>query len=176
MGHYHHFMGGLFKAAVFATIILTVVALFRQWLKHKERQWAFTLKQDNNKALAPLKISAYERIVVMLERISVQSLVLRHQSYSATASFLQLELVKSIREEFDHNVSLQMYVSQECWEKVKRAKEETSELIKVAFTRVRPESSSVDLTIEIMKLEAAVGGSAIKDALLSIRMEMGRYF
>ncbi len=176
MCHHHHFMGGVFKFFIFATIVFTLVFLFKQWLKYKERQWAFVLKQDNNKALAPLKISAYERIVVMLERIAPQSLVLRHQSYSATASFLQLELIKSIREEFEHNVSLQMYVSAECWSKVKRAKDETSDLIKVAFTKVRPESSAMDLTIEIMKLEATVGNSAISDALLAIRIEMARYF
>jgi hypothetical protein len=176
MEHHHHWISYMLKAVAFISVILLIILLFQQWLKHKEREWVFILKQDNNKALAPLKITAYERLVVMLERTSPQSLIMRHQSYSATASFLQLELIKALREEFDHNVSLQMYVSIECWDKIRRAKEETSELIKVAFTKVRPESSATDLIIEIMKLEAAVGTSAIKDALLSIRMEMARYF
>ncbi|MFN0032756.1 MAG: hypothetical protein ACKVOR_11405 [Flavobacteriales bacterium] len=172
----HHFFWAITKAVVFISVIILAVALFKMWLRHRERHWAFILRQDNNRALAPLKISAYERIVVMLERMSPQSLVLRHQNYSASASFLQLELVKALREEFEHNVSLQMYVSAECWDKVKQAKEEINELIKVAFTKVRPESSAVDLTIEIMKLDTVTGNSAVKDALLAIRMEMARYF
>ena len=149
---------------------------FIKWLKHRERAWTFVMRQDNKKALAPLRISAYERIVVMLERISPQSLVMRHNINAVTASSLQMEIIKAIRAEFEHNVSLQMYVSSECWEKVRRAKDETSELIKVAFTKVRPESPAVELGREILQLEASVGNSAIQEALSGIRLEMAKYF
>ncbi len=158
-----------------ATLILAGI-LFMKWLRYKERLMAFQLKQDNNKALAPLKITAYERLVVMLERISPQSVLMRQSNSSGNATMLQLELMRAIREEFEHNISLQMYVSMECWEKIKRAKEETTELIKIAFTKVRPEGPAMDLTKEILKLEATAGNSAIKDALLAIRIEMARYF
>ncbi len=173
---HHHWIYFAVKLLCFCAIIILLVVLFRQWLRHRERQWAFILKQDNNKSLAPLKITAYERLVVMLERISPQSLVLRHSSHAASAGMLQLELIRSIREEFEHNVSLQMYVSIECWEKISKAKDETSELVKIAFTRVRPESTAMDLTREIINLDAKVGNSAVKDALLAIRIEMARYF
>ncbi len=174
--HMHHILAIILKLAILVTIVIIVVVLFNKWLKHKERAWAFVLKQDNNKALAPLRISAYERIVVMLERISPQSLVMRHNMSTTSAAFLQMEIIKSIREEFDHNVSLQMYVSAECWEKVRRAREETAELVKVAFTRVRPESPAMELSREILKLEAAVGSSAIREALHGIRIEMAKFF
>ena len=164
------------KLACFIAFLLVVVSLFNKWMKYRERAWAFTLKQDNNKALAPLRISAYERIVVMLERITPQSLVMRHNSGTSSAAFLQMDIIRGLREEFEHNVSLQMYVSPECWEKVKHAREETAELVKVAFTKVRPESSAMDLSREILKLEATVGNSAIREALLGVRMEMARYF
>lgn len=171
-----HFFSVLLKIFGFIAVIVIVIILFNIWLKHKERSWAFLLKQDNNKALAPLRISAYERIVVMLERIAPQSLVMRHNTGNASAASMQMEMIRSLREEFDHNISLQMYVSQECWEKVKRAKEETSELVKVAFTRVKPDSSSLELSREILQLEAKVGNSAIREALLGIRIEMQKYF
>lgn len=173
MRHLIHFAS---SALILTAVIVAIIYCFKQWLKHKERAWAFTMKQDNNKALAPLKITAYERLVVMLERISPQSLVMRHNAGINNATLLQLELIRSIREEFDHNISLQMYVSSDCWDRIKKAKEETTELIKVAYTRVRPESSGMDLSREILHLEATVGISAIKDALLAIRLEMGRYF
>lgn len=178
MHHHPHFN---FYNAIFILIIIAIVAfvcysIFKRWLKHREREWAFIMRQDNNKSMAPLRITAYERIVVMLERITPQSMVMRYNLSTSSAAFLQMELIKALREEFDHNVSLQMYVSQESWDKVKRAKEETAELIKVAFTRVRPEATAMEFSREILKLEATVGNSAIREALLSIRHEMSKYY
>jgi hypothetical protein len=173
---HHHFFKLILLLIILAVVITIVVVLFNRWLKFKERGWAFIMRQDNNKALASLRITAYERITIMLERITPQSLVMRHNLSTSNAALLQMELVKSIREEFDHNVSLQIYVSKECWDKVRRAKEETTELIKVAFTRVRPESPAIELSREILKLEATVSNSAIREALLGIRIEMAKYF
>lgn len=172
----HHTYHLIIRLVAIAAVLLVAILLFQQWLKHRERQWAFVLRQDNNKALAPLKISAYERLVIMLERISPQSLVMRHVAGTNSSGMLQLELVRAIREEFEHNVSLQMYVSQECWDKVRKAREETAELVRIAFTRVRPDSPAMDLAREIMELDNKVGNSSVKDALLAIRIEMAKHF
>jgi hypothetical protein len=161
---------------VIAAIIISQYLILERWMRHKQREWAFQLKADNNRALASLRLSAYERIFVMLERISPTPLVMRQNVTKSSAALLQLELIKAIREEFEHNVSLQMYVSPECWEKVKRAKEETTELVKVAFSRIKPENTGMDLGREIFKLEAATGNSAIRDAIAALRHEMGRHF
>src|SRR5690606_16225757 len=98
-----------FTLLIIAAILLIVVVLFNKWLKHKERSMAFALKQDNNKALASLRVTAYERITIMLERMTPQALVMRISPTAATAGNLQMQLIKAIREEFDHNVSLQIY-------------------------------------------------------------------
>lgn len=157
-------------------IISVVIYLFNNWIKHRERSWMFALRQDNNKALAPLRISAYERIIVMLERITPQAMVMRVSASSSNAAYLHMDLTKALREEFEHNISLQMYVSDECWAKIKRAKEETGELYKVAFTRVKADSSAAEYAREILHLEAAVGNSAIREAIMAVRHEMGKHF
>ncbi len=158
-------------------IILTVlVVLFNKWLHYKERSWAFELKRDNNKALASLRITAYERITIMLERLSPQALVMRLSPTATSAGHLQMELMRAIREEFEHNVSLQMYVSQECWQRVERAREEVSELIKVAYTKVRSDAPTMELSRAILFLENEVGNGSIKDALKGVRLEMAQYF
>jgi hypothetical protein len=157
-------------------IVSVIIYLFNLWIKHKERSWMFALKQDNNKALAPLRISAYERIIVMLERITPQAMIMRMASNSSNAAYLHLDLTKALREEFEHNISLQMYVSDECWSKVKRAREETGELYKVAFTRVKADSSAAEYAREILHLEATVGNSAIREAIVAVRAEMVKHF
>jgi len=157
-------------------LISVIIYLFNVWIKHRERAWMFTIKQDNNKALAPLRISACERIIVMLERITPQAMVMRVSATSSSAAFLHIDLTKALREEFEHNISLQIYVSEECWNKVKRAREETGELYKVAFTRVKADSSATEYAREILHLEATVGNSAIREAIVAVRAEMGRHF
>jgi hypothetical protein len=157
-------------------LVSVVIYLFNMWIKHRERAWMFILKQDNNKALAPLRISAYERIIVMLERTTPQAMVMRLSATSSNAAYLHMDLTKALREEFEHNISLQMYVSDECWTKIKRAKEETGELYKIAFTRVKADSSAAEYAREILHLEAAVGNSAIREAIVAVRGEMGKHF
>jgi hypothetical protein len=157
-------------------LISVLIYLFNTWIKHRERSWMFALKQDNNKALAPLRISAYERIIVMLERITPQAMVMRVSANSSNAAFLHIDLTKALREEFEHNISLQMYVSDECWNKVKRAREETGELYKVAFTRVKADSSAAEYAREILHLEATVGNSAIREAIMAVRSEITKHF
>jgi hypothetical protein len=165
-----------FTLLIIAAILLVGVLLFNKWLKYKERSMAFALKQDNNKALASLRVTAYERITIMLERMTPQALVMRISPTAATAGNLQMQLIKAIREEFDHNVSLQIYVSQDCWMKVAKAKDDVSELIKVAFTKVSPDSPAMELSRAILLLEQEVGNPTIQQALLAVRQEMLRHF
>jgi hypothetical protein len=150
--------------------------MYNAWLQLQERKWTFTLKQDNNKALSSLRITAYERLTVMLERITPQAMVMRHNTGGMSAQALQLELIRAVREEFEHNVSLQIYVSAECWAKMMEAKAETTQLIKIAFTRLPSGHSALELSGEILRIEAEVGNPAIRHALHAVRIEMARNY
>jgi hypothetical protein len=165
----------LLSLAMVATFLF-IQWMYTRWLQLQERKWAFVLKQDNNKALSPLRISALERLTVMLERITPQALVMRHNTGGQTSLSLQLELVRAVREEFEHNVSLQIYVSAECWERVVAAKEETTQLIKIAFTRLPTGHSALELSGEILRIEAEVGNPAIRQAIQALRIEMARHY
>ncbi len=99
----------MLEVLALGALISIILYLFNTCIKHRERAWMFALKQDNNKALAPLRISAYERIIVMLERCTPQAMVMRLSTSSSNATFLHLDLTKELREEFEHNISLQMY-------------------------------------------------------------------
>jgi hypothetical protein len=150
--------------------------MYNAWLQLQERKWTFTLKQDNNKALSSLRITAYERLTVMLERITPQAMVMRHNTGGMSAQALQLELIRAVREEFEHNVSLQIYVSADCWAKMIEAKAETTQLIKIAFTRLPSGHSALELSGEILRIEAEVGNPAIRQALHAVRIEMARNY
>ena len=168
------------QQALVLAIIIGFMAMiwwsFSRFIKNRERAWVFAIKQDNNKALASLRLSAYERLVIMLERITPQSLILRHHIQASNAGILQRDLIRAIREEFEHNISLQVYVSIGCWEKVVRARDETIELIKIAATKVDTSSDPILLSQEVIALESIVQNSAIREAIIAIRQEMDAHY
>jgi hypothetical protein len=59
--------------AAFILLLVLVNRMFNAWMQYKERSWMFTIKADNNKAMSNVRIPAYERLVIMLERIAPSS-------------------------------------------------------------------------------------------------------
>lgn len=159
-------------ASAFIVLLLLIYRMVQLWIKHKERELAFQLKADNNKALSSLRITACERVIIMLERITPTSLVMRHNARAATASSLQLELIRSVREEYEHNVSLQLYVNDNTWIKIKDAKEEVLELIRLAYSKIPENGTGMDLSKEIFQIEALTGNQKIKAALEAVKNEI----
>jgi ankyrin repeat protein len=129
------------------------------------------LKTELMKQSLPLQLKAYERLTIMLERITPSNLVLRVNKGNMNGGQLQLELLKAIREEFEHNTSMQIYVSDMAWEMTKVAKEETLQLIKIAASKVGAEGSSMQLSKEVFDLENKTGNSAIQQAARVVRNE-----
>jgi hypothetical protein len=93
-----------------------------------------------------------------------------------TAAQLQLEVIKSIRQEFEHNVGLQIYVQVETWQAIVQAREETIEIIKLAFQDLTAQTSSIELSQRIFLLEAKTENACIKNALEMIRKEISNQF
>ncbi len=83
---------------------------------------------QNSRTVTPIKLQAYERIVLFLERISLESLLLRVSSPDMSASQLHTALLNAIRNEFEHNLSQQIYMSPQAWEVVSNA---SSNMIKI---------------------------------------------
>ncbi|MDZ4751572.1 MAG: hypothetical protein SGI87_08170 [Flavobacteriales bacterium] len=157
---------------ILSSLILLIVWRTKQLQKLKIMEWQWMLKLDNNKAIANLRVSACERLVIMLERIHPDSLVLRQNIATSNATMLQMELIKGIREEYEHNVSLQLYVSDECWQYVRFAKDEMLEVIKISYTKVRPENTAMDLSREIFKLSATLQSDPVKSAIAKVKREI----
>ncbi len=103
-----------------------------------------------------VNFQAYERLVLYLERINPSNMVLRMHKSGSNAKMLEAEMVKSIREEFEHNLSQQIYVSDDIWKLIRQAKEETIKLISLASSRCSESSSGTELGGILLELAAAV--------------------
>lgn len=100
---------------------------------------------NNQKVITPVRLQAYERMVLLLERISPQSLVMRLQRQNATNQELQSLLLKNIRAEFEHNMAHQIYISDKAWEMVRMAKEDCIKFINQTALQTKPDGNSLQL-------------------------------
>ena len=100
---------------------------------------------NNQKYITPIRLQAYERMVLLLERISPQSLVMRTQRQNITNQELQSALLKTIRTEFEHNMAHQLYISDKAWEMVRMAKEDCIKFINQTALQTKPDDNSLQL-------------------------------
>ena len=100
---------------------------------------------NNQKYITPIRLQAYERMVLLLERISPQSLIMRTQRPNITNQELQSALLKTIRTEFEHNMAHQLYISDRAWEMVRMAKEDCIKFINQTALQTKPDDNSLQL-------------------------------
>lgn len=132
-------------------VFLTAYLLIDKLLKNERDNRKVQVVLNNQKTITPIRIQAYERMVLFLERISPQSLVLRTQSKGMKNQELQGALLKTIRFEFEHNMAHQLYISDQAWEKVKAAKENLVKLINQMAIGVKPEGPAIQLSQLILE-------------------------
>lgn len=142
-------------------IFMTVMLFLRRQSEKDVRNFQFELnnqlKQERQKFFLPTRVEAYQRAVLLMERINPHSLVMRLHNPGLPAKALQSELLKAIREEYDHNVAQQLFVSAQGWEMVKNSKEETVKIINIAGNLMQATSMGMDLSAKIFEICAEVG-------------------
>ncbi|UII75704.1 hypothetical protein LV716_15800 [Flagellimonas sp. HMM57] len=105
---------------------------FRLHTKNEEGRRRFLLHKDSQKDTLPIRLQAYERMVLFLERIALNSLVVRVGPNGKDKSAYENLLIKQVETEFEHNLSQQIYMSEECWNIIKAAKNATIQMIRSA--------------------------------------------
>jgi hypothetical protein len=126
--------------------------LIKKFLDNEQKIRLLEMKKEWQKDLLPLRMQAYERMVLFLERISPNNLLMRVHKPGFTAKEFQVELHSTIRHEFEHNITQQIYISSQAWIVAKGSKEEIIKLINTAASRVEPNSSAMDLSAAIFEI------------------------
>ena len=156
--------------------LVSVLIIIRYYfiLKKKSKPASSSARSEDQKILLPLRLQAYERIVLFLERISPNNILMRLNKPDMTAIELQSVLVKTIREEFEYNLSQQIYISSTAWEMVKNAKEETIKMINIAAGKSNEEAPSANLVRNIFELALGTGKLPVDSAIDEIKKEIQR--
>jgi hypothetical protein len=130
-------------------VLVAVFMLIKRFLDRDYRNQLLLAKQSLKKDSMPLKLQAYERLVLFLERISPNSVLVRTHRSGMSAAQLHADLLATIRAEFEHNLSQQIYISSAAWEVVKNSKEDTLKLINNAYGRIGENGSGIQLSSQI---------------------------
>ncbi|MBT8288193.1 MAG: hypothetical protein HKN00_06060 [Flavobacteriaceae bacterium] len=126
---------------IFELLLYTVPALvtgiiayyfFREHTRNEDGRRRFLLHRDLQVNALPLRLQAYERMVLFLERISPNNLITRIRPTSSDKDSYEILLIATIEQEYEHNLSQQVYMSDECWNIITAAKSATIQLIRKA--------------------------------------------
>lgn len=159
-----------------AVVFATSYFMLRAFLEKEERKKLLEINLGNQKITTPLRLQAYERVILFLERISPDSLVIRTQTPGMTCKEHQSAMLAAIRSEYEHNLSQQVYISAQAWEGVRNAKESITKLINAASMRMQPESTAMDLSKTIFEMYISVDESPTVAAISVIKNEVSSLF
>ena len=107
---------------------------------------------NDSKALLSIKLQAYERLVLLADRIALPNLVSRVNQTGAGAKEMQALLTQTIRQEFDHNITQQIYVSQAAWDAISNLKEQNILIVNQVASFLPESASGADLNKGLMQL------------------------
>jgi hypothetical protein len=130
-------------------VFFTAYYLFKEQSKKELEQqkidYDTRVLEKNKEVLLPVKLQAYERLMLFLQRIHPNQMVIRNSSPNQNIMQLQSALMKSLRDEFEHNMSQQLYVSDASWDKVVNAKEECLKQINFAASKLNSDARGNEL-------------------------------
>ena len=157
-------------------LLAAVIYIVGGYFRESEKRERLKTVRGNQKLITPLRLQAYERLVLLLERISPEALVMRTNYPTKTCEMLHAELLKNIRTEFDHNLSQQLYVSEEAWNSVRNAKNYTVSLINNAYAQLNGKAPAIELSRKILDMNAALEQPITEKAINEIRREIQQIF
>ena len=151
-------MGNLTGTQLFIQLsIALILGGSLAYLLWKQRQQAKAnstprAKQEDPGKSFQLQLQAYERLILLADRIALPHVISRSNQQGVSLSEMQYLLVNTIKQEFDHNITQQIYVSAEAWDAVRNLKEQNIHIINQVASFLPPESTGMDLNKHILEM------------------------
>ncbi|NTW24150.1 MAG: hypothetical protein HGA37_05585 [Lentimicrobium sp.] len=154
--------------------LLTGTAVFfliRHFYRIENEKLASINQVERLKLVTPVRLQAYERMVLLLERMMPTQLIIRNMTPGALATDLQSALVNNIRQEFEHNLSQQLYISSNAWELIKNARETIISSINAVADKLEPGAPATDMAQLLFQGEMDNNNATLYKALEYLKNE-----
>lgn len=154
------------------TVVTGLIAyyFFKEHTKNEDGRRRFLLKKELQVNALPLRLQAYERMVLFLERITPSNLLIRVAPISSNKEDYESLIIQNIEQEFEHNLTQQIYISEECWNIINASKNATIQLIRKA--RLLEKTDSANKLREAVLTEMMERPSPSDTALSFIKEEV----
>ncbi|HUM98452.1 MAG TPA: hypothetical protein PK275_11395 [Chitinophagaceae bacterium] len=139
-------------------VIIAVISLLR-----RPQQNTIQPEKDNT---TPLRLQAYERLVLLTERMALPNLISRLNQPGMSAIEMKIILTENIKHEFEYNSTQQLYVNQSSWDAVRNLKEQNIMLINRVASSLPIDASAADLNKKILELVLSQPDGALHDLVL----------
>ena len=167
----------LLKMVVPAAIVLyAVYLLVRSFIMKEIELRKLEVRSRSIETILPARLQAYERMTLFLERTAPQNLLVRLNTPGLPAREFQKLLLDEIRNEYNHNVSQQVYISESVWNHIKNAKEDLALTINEAASQLGADATSLDLAKRIFELALEKKVDPIGHALSELKNEIQQIF
>jgi hypothetical protein len=153
-------------------VVYVAFYLLKPYLDKSEHLQLMELKKTISNQTLPLRLQAYERIVLFVERVNPANMLIRLSGSAVSAAELHSVVVSELRNEFQHNISQQIYVSDRAWTIVKRVKDDTLSVVTNAVKALPEGATSLDLSKTILAHLSHLEDNPYDIALKIIREDM----
>ena len=148
--------------------------MMQKFYNSEESKRKFELLRENQKQALPIRLQAYERVVLLLERINPTQLLLRVAPISKSKEDYATLLTHNIQTEYEHNLTQQIYLTAETWNIILKAKNSTVQMIRK--NAIREDILDADKLREAIMLELTEVESPSNIAISFLKEELKRVF
>lgn len=156
-------------------VFITAFYSIKLFMKNDQDKRNAEIREKTVSVSIPIKLQAYERLVLFLERVNPESLLIRTQSAEMSAGQLHHDILVTIRAEFEHNLSQQIYISSQSWLAVKRAKEVLIKIINEEAAKIAVNAPASALSEGILIRIIQMKDNPIQIAIDTLKSEVSTF-
>lgn len=156
-------------------VLITAYILINKLLRSESDRRDFELRKSSLSIVTPIRLRAYERLMLLLERTEPQKLILNLIKPGMTCFELHTALVAGLRQEFSHNVSQQIYVSSELWNAIKQTEQSLLNLINLSASKCPVDGDAAILAEGIIRIYDEEENNPTRVATEILKKEVRQY-
>ncbi len=157
-------------------VVWVAFFLLKPYLDKSEKLQLLELKKLISGQTLPLRLQAYERLVLFIERVNPANMLIRLNATAYNANDLNRLLVEEIRNEYQHNITQQIYVNARSWAVVKHVKDDTINIISNAIKSLPESATGLDLSRTILAYLSQLEDNPFDIATSMLRKDLEELF
>lgn len=152
-------------------VFFTIYYMMKTYLDKQYQLKVLEFRQSQNHTTIPSRLQAYERLSLFCERIAIPSLMLRLREDGQSNALLRMAMLLAIQQEFEYNITQQVYVSEQLWQIIKISRDNTVMDINGLYEQVDPKGPSKELATVLLNQPESQSAHSLNTALQAIKKE-----